>query len=363
MAKNTSQAADWRSDRTPVWTARVLAFAAIWALVAWPVHRLLPHLYKVIWLTLDSVNLPANESLFNFAALAVLASAVRHRKRAAMWAVIGLIQAPAVIYGGLLMVAWAAGFNWHELLYAGLTIHLGGAAIPVRLAFSVAVAVGVIWWLLAHRKAFGAPISWRSVWRALGTLAAGLLAAATWAFAWALALGSGGVSVALNAWWAINLALGQGPEEIVTGSGVAGRPELHQAVADAVGPGWVVRTTSVLATLALLAALVVFTRSDRHLPVITPDQELALRRLLLQYGDQDSLGYFNLRHDKSAVFSADGRAAVVGRLVGGILLASADPVGDRSSWADAIGRWIDLARRHGWTPAVVSATARGGRAW
>jgi lysyl-tRNA synthetase class 2 len=326
-------------------------------------RRLFPHLYKVVYQALEAVNLPANESLFNFAALVILASAIRHRKRAAMWAVIILIEAPALFYAIVLAVVGASGSDWTQLLNAGLVIHLGGWAIPLRLAVSALVAIAICWWLVANRRAFSAPVSWRSVRNAVITLAAGLALASAWAFAWATTVGSEAVPLATKAWWSFNLALGQGPEEIITGEDIAGRSELHQVTLDAVGPWWVIRTTSILATLALLAALVVFTRSDQKIRFMSQDQELALRRLLAKYGDQDSLGYFNLRRDKTVVFSADGQAAVVGRLVGSILLASADPVGSRASWADGIGRWIALARRYGWTPAVVSATPRGGRAW
>ncbi|MDR1186292.1 MAG: bifunctional lysylphosphatidylglycerol synthetase/lysine--tRNA ligase LysX [Bifidobacteriaceae bacterium] len=363
MAKAAGTACEWRDNRTPVWTAKILGFAAIWALAAWPVRRLFPHLYRVVWLALDGVNLPANSSLFNFAALLVLAVAIRHRKRAAMWAVVLLLQAPAVIYAAFLLVAWATGFEWQGFLYPGLARRLPTPIIPARVAISALVAVAVIWWLVAHRKAFGAPVSRRSVGRAALTLVCGLAVAGVWAFAWAVTVGSNAYSVAVKAWWALNVTIGQGPEEIITGAGIGGRPEWHSSPNHAVAPWWVIRTTSIVATLALLAALVVFTRSDRRIRTLTADQELSLRRLLWQYGEQDSLGYFNLRPDKSAVFSGDGKAAVVGRLVGDTLLASADPVGDRASWGDAIGRWIDLARKHGWTPAVVSATRRGGRAW
>ncbi|MDR2373062.1 MAG: bifunctional lysylphosphatidylglycerol synthetase/lysine--tRNA ligase LysX [Bifidobacteriaceae bacterium] len=363
MIKRADETRDWRANRVPVWAGRVLGFASAWALVAWAVQRLFPHLYRLVWLTLDALNLPGNPSLFNCAALAVLASAIRHRKRAALWAVIWLVEAPAVIYAGVLAGAWATGFDWRDLLYPALALHPAVSAAPARVAFSAVVAIAVIWWLLANRKAFGAPVSSRAATRAGLTLAAGLGVAAVWAFGWAAAVGAKAESLALKAWWALNVALGQAPEEIITGDGVGRRPQWWAHIPDTMAPWWVTRTTSILATLALLAALVVFTKSERHLRGVTADQELALRRLLWRYGEQDSLGYFNLRRDKSAVFSADGRAAVVGRLVGGILLASSDPVGDRAAWSDAIGRWIDLARRNGWTPAVVSATRRGGRAW
>ncbi|MDR2348811.1 MAG: phosphatidylglycerol lysyltransferase domain-containing protein, partial [Bifidobacteriaceae bacterium] len=352
-------------SETAVWAARLFAFAGIWALLAYPLHGLAPHVYRVAWAVLDALNFPANPSLFNCAALLVIASAMRHRKRVALWAVIVLVEAPAVIYGGFLTAVWLSGLSWRDWLYPGLLLHSGQVPAPVRVAAAAAVGIAISWWLLAHRREFQAPVSPRAAIRAVLTLVAGLAVAWAWAFAWAAVIGSKAAGLWLKMWWAANVALGQGGEEIVLGRTGSGRPLASASAAASLGlaPHWVSRTTTVIATLALLAALIVFTRSDRHLPRITPEQELALRGLLLRCGEADSLGYFNTRRDKSAVFSADGRAAVVGRLVGGILLASADPVGERRAWGDAIGQWMALARRHGWTPAVASATPRGGRAW
>ncbi|MYW21378.1 DUF2156 domain-containing protein, partial [Streptomyces sp. SID2955] len=73
----------------------------------------------------------------------------------------------------------------------------------------------------------------------------------------------------------------------------------------------------------------------------------------------DSLGYFALRRDKSVVFSPTGKAAVTYRVVGGVSLASADPLGDPEAWPGAIERWLTEAREHGWTPAVMGASERG----
>ncbi|MDR2453265.1 MAG: bifunctional lysylphosphatidylglycerol synthetase/lysine--tRNA ligase LysX [Bifidobacteriaceae bacterium] len=354
------------SSRTALWAGRLFAFAGLWALLAYPVHRLAPQVYRVAWAVLDALNLPASPSLFNCAALLVIASAIRHRKRVALWAVIILLEAPAVVYGAWLSGVWLSGLKWREWLYPGLLVHSSDDSAPVRVAVAALVGIAISWWLWAHRREFAAPVAKGVAWRAVLALVAGLAIAWAWAFSWAVAVGEKAVGWGLKVWWAANTALGQGWEEIVLGAGVAGRPAATgsaAAAAVAVAPHWVGRTTTLIATLGLLAALVVFTRSDRHLPGATADQELALRALLLRHGEADSLGYFNTRRDKAVVFSSDGRAAVAGRLVGGTLLASADPVGERAAWGDAIGQWMALARRHGWTPAVASATPRGGRAW
>jgi lysyl-tRNA synthetase class 2 len=343
--------------------ARVLVLTAIWALLAYPLHRLTPHLYQAVWLVLDACNLPGVPSVFNCAALTLIASAIRHRKRIALWGVIVLIELPAVIYAAAMGVMVLVRADWRDWLYPALLADLTARGAVWRVAISGLTGLIAIVWLWAHRAEFRAPVAKGAAWRALLTLLGGLSVAWAWAFAWAAAIGPKSTSIVVKAWWAFNLSIGQGPEEIVLGADLSAYSAWDGLVSGALAPLWVVRSTSVVSTLALLAALAVFSRSGRFLRQLSLRQELRIRRLLAHYGDQDSLGYFNLRSDKSAVFSSDGQAAVVGRLVGGTLLASSDPVGLQSSWPDAIVHWIDLARRNGWTPAVDSATPRGGRAW
>lgn len=50
---------------------------------------------------------------------------------------------------------------------------------------------------------------------------------------------------------------------------------------------------------------------------LTADDEQRLRELLAKHGGRDSLGYFALRHDKGAVFSPTGKAAVCYRVISG----------------------------------------------
>jgi lysyl-tRNA synthetase class 2 len=100
-------------------------------------------------------------------------------------------------------------------------------------------------------------------------------------------------------------------------------------------------------------------------PAATLDasDEQRVRSLLDRHGWRDSLGYFALRRDKSAVFSATGKAAVAYRVVHGVLLASGDPIGDPEAWPGAIEATLELARRHAWTPAVVGCSERGATVW
>ncbi|WP_030805321.1 phosphatidylglycerol lysyltransferase domain-containing protein [Streptomyces sp. NRRL S-337] len=125
-------------------------------------------------------------------------------------------------------------------------------------------------------------------------------------------------------------------------------------------PNWVNVTINVLSTLLLVAVLWAAFRSVRSTERLTEDDEERLRALLDRHGDRDSLGYFALRRDKSVLFSPSGKAAITYRVVGGVSLASGDPLGDPEAWPGAIEVWLAEARAHGWAPAVMGASEEGG---
>ncbi|MCX5139779.1 phosphatidylglycerol lysyltransferase domain-containing protein [Streptomyces sp. NBC_00338] len=125
-------------------------------------------------------------------------------------------------------------------------------------------------------------------------------------------------------------------------------------------PGWVNVVINILSTLLLIAVVYAAFRSRRAVDPITPEDETALRALLDKHGERDSLGYFALRCEKSVIWSPTGKAAVTYRVVGGVSLASGDPIGDPEAWPGAIGPWLAEAREHGWIPAVMGASEEGG---
>ncbi|MFD8918907.1 phosphatidylglycerol lysyltransferase domain-containing protein [Streptomyces sp. NPDC059569] len=127
-----------------------------------------------------------------------------------------------------------------------------------------------------------------------------------------------------------------------------------------VTPGWVNVTINVLSTLLLLAVLYAAFRSRRAVDPITEDDEAGLRVLLDRYGERDSLGYFALRREKSVMWSPTRKAAITYRVVGGVSLASGDPIGDPEAWPGAIEPWLAEAREHGWLPAVMGASEEAG---
>ncbi|MFF7091621.1 phosphatidylglycerol lysyltransferase domain-containing protein [Streptomyces rubradiris] len=125
-------------------------------------------------------------------------------------------------------------------------------------------------------------------------------------------------------------------------------------------PNWANVAVNVLSTALLLAVLYAAFRSRRAVDPLTEDDEKRLRELLERHGDRDSLGYFALRREKSVVWSPAGKAAVAYRVVGGVSLASGDPLGDPEAWPGAIAPWLAEARAHGWIPAVMGASEEAG---
>jgi lysyl-tRNA synthetase class 2 len=130
---------------------------------------------------------------------------------------------------------------------------------------------------------------------------------------------------------------------------------LHIAV-----PRWVDVSINVLSVGLLLLVLFAMFRTCRGKEFLGDADETRLRALLERHGDRDSLGYFALRRDKSVIFSPSGKAAVTYRVLGGVSLASGDPIGDVEAWPGAIERWLEQAREHAWVPAVTGASEEGG---
>ncbi|WP_280691334.1 phosphatidylglycerol lysyltransferase domain-containing protein [Kitasatospora sp. GAS204B] len=125
-------------------------------------------------------------------------------------------------------------------------------------------------------------------------------------------------------------------------------------------PNWLNAFINAMGAVLFLLVLYVAFRSPRGKELLTPEDEQKLRALLEKQGERDSLGYFALRRDKAVVFSPTGKAAVTYRVVGGVSLASGDPIGDPEAWPGAIEAWLAEAREHAWAPAVMGASEEAG---
>ncbi|WP_262925713.1 phosphatidylglycerol lysyltransferase domain-containing protein [Kocuria atrinae] len=287
------------------------------------------------YMVLGALNLPVSPSLASVALLALVTGALIRRKRIAL-VLVAVLQVLGV-FGSVLNLLDAAEVGIQETLADPLT---RGFFVMDVTALVVGVTTLVLaWWM---RAAFPGRTRARSIVAAMVTLVVGALFTVATTHVILListesASDDGRVLVE-----AINRGLGI----------YSPNPQFRHQV-----PDWLPGLVSVLLALTLVAAVFMFLRSSSKETTWTPRQEVALRTLLAQYGDQDSLGYFATRRDKNAVFSPDGRAAITYRVVGQVCLASGDPVGDRASWPAAVKAWLGHARYYGWTPAVTSASA------
>ncbi len=291
------------------------------------------------------LSIPANGSLLIVLLLVVLGAALRRRKRAALYTLL-LFQV-----GGLaLTLAWQAALL---LSPTALTLrprqmrHIPQQVWALTIADLITIGMIVLLWVL--RPAFPARLA-PSAWRdgltvLLGGLAAVILVG--WALSEAFPGGLG------DTWerfaWVVNHT---------TGENIALRK-----VGIGEGPAWLDIVLDLSATAIATAALYTLFRGVRSRRLRTDEEELCVRRLLAEHGENDSLGYFATRREKSVVFSPNGRAAVTYRVLAGTSVASADPVGDPDAWPDAVRAWLNESRTYGWTPGVLGASERGAKAY
>jgi lysyl-tRNA synthetase, class II len=253
--------------------------------------------------------------------------------------------------------AWAAAM---ALLGFGLLIHAGLQVLihhlrpdvplpqlhPLPAVFSALLLIA----LYCYRRQFYAEGDGRSRWRALQVLC-GLLVA--------------DVIIGLT-----YLAVIPG----VTGH-YSFIQRLHSVVADLVGFSGPVRfrsetaldhfgfLTAGLGLFTLVVALSMFLRPAEPQSRLRQADAGRVRQLLDRYGEQDSLGYFTLRNDKSIIWSPTGKSCIGYRVLSGVMLASGDPIGDAEAWPGAIHTFLDEAARHAWVPAVIGCGELGAEIW
>jgi lysyl-tRNA synthetase class 2 len=121
--------------------------------------------------------------------------------------------------------------------------------------------------------------------------------------------------------------------------------------------------TSSLGLFTLVVTVYLFLRPAEPKARMGAKDEAMIRELLGKHGERDSLGYFALRHDKNVLWSPTGKSCVCYRVVSGVMLASADPLGDPEAWPGAIQVFLDEAARHAWVPAVMGCSELGAEVW
>ncbi|MFD9391952.1 bifunctional lysylphosphatidylglycerol synthetase/lysine--tRNA ligase LysX [Streptomyces sp. NPDC060000] len=285
-----------------------------------PLRRLLRPVVRF----LDLLIVPVSANLAYAVFLFLLAAATAARKKVAWWLV--------VVYLGLLVLT--------DVL--GVAVGLYAESVPSLVVCALALLL-----LVVARGEFYAASRRAAVRRALAVLLVGLVLAilAGWGL---VELFPGTLPQSQRLGWAANRVLGG----LVSARSFDGRP-----------PRPLFFLLGLFGALALLNAAATLFRSQRMEAALHGDEEPRIRALLKAYGDQDSLGYFATRRDKAVVFSPSGKAAVTYRVETGVCLASGDPVGDREAWPHAIAAWLDAARRHAWSPAVMGASEDGAKAF
>jgi lysyl-tRNA synthetase class 2 len=267
--------------------------------------------------------------------LLMLSHGLRRRKRRAWAAVMALLSVGLIIHAGV-------GIVLHRLQPDIPLPHFH----PLEAVISAALLIA----LYAYRRQFYAVGDRRSRWRALGVL--------------------GGLVVT-------DLVLGLVAMTVIGGTranyGLG--PRIYSVIANLAGFSGPVRFNSEqrtdhfgfimggLGLFTLIVALFMFLRPAEPTGKLRPADEERIRDLLSRHGEQDSLGYFTLRSDKSIVWSPTGKACIGYRVLSGVMLASGDPIGDPEAWPGAIHTFLDEASRHAWVPAVIGCGELGAEVW
>ncbi len=265
------------------------------------------------------------------------------------------VAGTAVVISGLLLLMLSHGLRrrkrraWQAvvlLLTFNIVIHLvRGLHIPLAI-----VSLLVLGALLVFRNHFYARGDPRTRWQALWVF--GALAVADVAIGLAYILLARGLaqdySFAQRLQHVFYGLIGfSGPVEFAP----EGRGDLFDLLTSALG----------LFTLVVTAYL--FLRPARPRARLGRHDAAGIRDLLSKHGERDSLGYFALRDDKNVIWSPTGKSCIGYRVVSGVMLASADPIGDPEAWPGAISAFLDEAAGHAWIPAVMGCSELGAEIW
>lgn len=318
-------------EAMPTWLARLLILAAVVSLFGlWFQDTWIYFLCSVV---LGMFVIPNDPSLFQAALLFVLAAPIGRRYRGAHTILLSLMAFITVL-SVLLAVILVGGFLADELQ----DITLFEKVMSAVMAVTNVVATTVVAWA---RPAF--PVRMRA--RSVRNGALVLFAGETLAFL--VTLGLLGPFDRHEPWakrvrLAVNVTFGAQPD-----------------TATWQGPHWVLLLGSLMAGASVVAAFYVLWRAEVGVDGMSADDELRLRALIRDHGEDDSLSYFATRREKSLVFSPDGRAVVAYRVQGDVAVASGDPIGERKSWPAAVDAFLSAARLGGRHVTVLSTTRVG----
>ncbi|MFI5730057.1 bifunctional lysylphosphatidylglycerol synthetase/lysine--tRNA ligase LysX [Kribbella sp. NPDC051587] len=332
--------------RAAVWVGRVVVLASVWSFLAIVLHLFAPAYVRRVDQAFDFFGIPAGHTFFPAVYLAVVGSALLRGKRAALLWVLWVFEGLWLL-GLIAYVAFGSvQLNNPETV---LVDDLDRITIQ-KLEFGilqVVVVSALIVLLWKIRGAFPAQLAPGSRRLAIGALITGMLISIA-------------VSISLTQVFPNSLS---GQRQKIGWAIVAAFGQQHSKLDGHKGHAWVGLVVSAISAASLVIAFAIFLRSARRVRYLTQPEELGVRRLLLESGERDSLGYFATRRDKAVIFSTAGDAAIAYRVVNGVSLASGDPLGEPTAWPGAIEAWTEEARLYGWTPAVLSASEEAARAY
>jgi lysyl-tRNA synthetase, class II len=307
------------------------------------IEGLLPHLYHQRLRGLSDlapgtlVSLTRISDVIIGLMLLMLSHGLRRRKRRAWAAVMALLAVGLTIHAGLGIVIHTLR---PQVALPNPQLH------PLPAVFSAALLIA----LYCYRRQFYAVGDRRSRWRALWVLCGLVVADIIIGMTYLSVIGRLDGTYTLEARFQSvvqNLAGFSGPVRFAT-----------ETQTDHFG-----FLTGALGLFTLLAALLLFLRPAAPAGRLSPADADGIRQLLERHGDQDSLGYFTLRDDKSIIWSPTGKACIGYRVLSGVMLASGDPIGDPEAWPGAIHTFLDEAARHAWVPAVIGCGELGAEVW
>ncbi|MBO0917624.1 phosphatidylglycerol lysyltransferase domain-containing protein [Streptomyces laculatispora] len=268
---------------------------------------------------------------------------------------LGPFAAALSLSAGVLLLLLAHGLKRHKRrAWRAAVVLLPAGALSQFLyrhsLLGAVVSLALCCLLVRHRSEFAALPDPRSRWRALANFV--LLGAGS--------LGLGLVIVSVHPGRLVgNPSIADRLQHVLYGLfGFEGPVEYAGVTSWTVG-----YSLGALGLLTAVTTIYLAFRPEHPAARLTEDDEVRLRALLERHGRRDSLGHFALRRDKGVVFSPSGKAAVCYRVVSGVMLASGDPIGDVEAWPGAIERFMDEARAHSWTPAVMGCSETGGEVW
>ena len=327
----------WR-QRVPAWMGWIYTIAALFCLVMIPFRYAVGHhIGRFTYLVLTVLGVPSTATLGTAVLLAFLALLCFSRKRIGAIVLIAL----QALHGLLCLVALIFSFSNPDFDLTDLII----------LGTRLAIAALILAVLFASARSFWGKINAQSAWKALVILISGQLLVFGIGFAMARV-------IAPRSWASSPLALWVYAR--MSGLRLHRGFNIHFMFAHQAG----FRALSFF--IMVLSGLVVMIAANRFIlgqrvKARTRSEDLALRSLLIKWGKADSLSYYATRDNRAVVFSADGQAVVSYGVALGVALAAGDPIGDPSSWENAVQRWKSYCYRQGWIPAVISASAQGAR--